>query len=228
MCGAARSQSTTFSFSGHGILATPTATVTAGAWTLNLAAGGPSGALLYESGGGAPFLGVGPDGDNFDFNVVGGTSEFVAFSFNQPGILTGLNFDGVKDESLEYFILETNAGVRLNFFDSAANTTIPGAVDNAVAQGAVTGGIVYLLEVSGFDDEVIDLAIPFTAGQVFRLSYAEVGGGLGADFEPIVVPNGSRLQSLTVASVPEPAGVLLATTGAVACLAIGARRRSRR
>jgi hypothetical protein len=227
LCGVASGQSTTFSFSGHGILAVPTAAVTVGDFTLNLAAGGPAGALLYESGG-TPALGVGPDGDNFDFNVVGGTSEYVEFSLNRPGILTGLNFDGVKDESLEYFILETAGNLRINFFDSAANVTIPGAVDNAVAHGVVTGDVVYLLETTAFDDEVIDLAIPFAAGQVFKLAYAEVGGGLGVQFEPIEVPNGSRLQSLTVAWVPEPPSMLLFAIGAVASWAMRLRRQFRR
>lgn len=221
--GAARGESATFSFSMHGISAVPTATVTEGGFTLNLAAGGPPGALLYESSG-APTLGVGPDGDNFDFNVVGGVSEFIEFSFDEPGVLTGLNFDGVKDESLEYFILETTAAVRINFFDSAANITIPGAIDNAIAHGVVTGDVVYMLEGGGFDDEVIDLSISFAAGQVFKLTYSEVGGGLGEEFEPTEVPNGSRIQSLTVAAVPEPAALVLLAIGALFFVAAKLRR----
>ena len=77
----------------------------------------------------------------------------------------------------------------------------------------MTGGVVYMLEGSGFDDEVINLSIPFTAGQVFKLAFADVGGGLGAEFEPIEIPNGSRLQSLTVASVPEPNAFCLLLVG---------------
>jgi hypothetical protein len=185
-----------------------------GAFGMNLAAG-PTGSGLWETDGGggmgvdsSPVLG--PGGLAARFDRVNGASEFVEFSFDVPGRLTGIDFDGVKDESLEFFILESAGGLRINFFDSAANTTIPGAIDNAVLQGAVTGQVVYLLEGGGFDDETTSLAVPFEAGQVFRLTYAEVGGGLGAAYEPVLAPNGARLQGITVAAVPEPDSFTLA------------------
>lgn len=191
-------------------------TLTAGAVSMHIAAG-PVGGGLWETS-----LGLGVDASSVlgsgglpsKFDRINGNSEFVTFSFSVPGTLTGLNFDGVKDESLEYFLLETTGGVRVNLFDSAANTTIPGAIDNAVVQGAVTGQVVYLLEGGGFDDETNSLAIPFAAGQVFTLTYREVGGGLGTAFEPIGAPNGARLQSITVAPVPEPAAAALALLAA--------------
>jgi hypothetical protein len=187
---------------------------------------GPPGGGLWETGS-ALGMGVdatavlGPGGQAARFDRIGGTSEYVEFSFDAPGVLTGLNFDGVKDESLEYFLLESSGGVRINLFDSAANTTIPGAIDNALAQGVVTGQVVYMLEGGGFDDETNSLFVPFTAGQVFKLTYLEVGGGLGEPFEPTEVPNGARLQSITV--VPEPASLVLAVAAGCAALVAAPR-----
>ncbi len=208
-----------FGFSANNLLGASSKSLVAGDFGLNLVAG-PPGAGLWETnsifgmGVDATNL-LGPGGQAARFDRINGTSEYIEFSFDRPGILTGLNFDGVKDESLEYFLLET-PGVRVNLFDSFANTTIPGAVDNAIVQGALTGEIVYLLENGIQDDETIDLAIPFAAGQMFRLTYMEVGGGLGSAFEPTEIPNGARLQGITVAAVPEPAaGVALAIGGAL-------------
>jgi hypothetical protein len=204
----------TFGSSANDLLGATSKTLSAAGFAMNLVAG-PAGGGLWESSG-VGGMGVdasailGPGGLAARFDRINGVSEFVEFSFDTPGVLTAINFDGVKDESLEYFVLESSGGLRINFFDSAANITIPGAIDNAISQGVVTGEVVYLLEGNGFDDEVNDLSIPFSAGQVFRLTYAEVGGGLGAAFEPTLAPNGARLQGLTVAAVPEPATLSLA------------------
>jgi hypothetical protein len=139
-----------------------------------------------------------------------GTGEGARFSFDRSGLLTGINFDGVKDESLEYFVLETPGGQRYNFFDSAANTTVPGAVDSAIAAGVVTGQVVYLLEInSTIDDEAQGLQIPFGAGDPFTLTFQS----LDSRFGPIEVANGARLQGITVLAVPEPAGYLLVSIG---------------
>ncbi|MGD9721253.1 MAG: hypothetical protein AB7O59_08595 [Pirellulales bacterium] len=216
LASAAEAETFTFGFDANNLNGTPSTTLTAGAFSMDLAAG-PAGSGLWETnsifGMGVDSEAVlGPGGLPARFDRINGTSEYIEFSFGQSGILTGLNFDGVKDESLEYFLLEST-GVHVNFFDSFANTTIPGAVDNALLQGAITGGVVYLLENGTYDDETIDLAIPFVAGQIFRLSYQEVGGGLGAQYEPTIAPNGARLQGISV--VPEPGAWKLFAVGAL-------------
>jgi len=226
----ARGATFQFGLGANSLLGASNKTLNSGGFSMELVAG-PAGSGLWESGGDAG-MGVdsttilGPGGLAARFDRINGTSEFVEFSFDVSGLLTGLNFDGVKDESFEYFILESAGGLRINFFDSAANTTIPGAIDNAVLLGAVTGQVAYLLEGGGFDDETNSLAIPFVAGQVFTLTYAEVGGGLGAQFEPSLEPNGARLQGITLAAVPEPASVTLAA-GAACMLFIAALARRR-
>ncbi|REK17443.1 MAG: PEP-CTERM sorting domain-containing protein [Planctomycetota bacterium] len=213
---------TTFAFSNNGISNQPAASLTSGDFTLNLAAGGPAGSYLYESNGN-PELGVGPGGSNLSIEIIGGVAEYVEFSFDEPGILRGIDFDGVKDEALEFFLLES-AGVRINFFDSAANTTVAGAVDNAVNQGVVTGDVFYLLETFQFDDTAMNLAIPFSAGQTFRLTYSHIGD-LGAPYSPTEPQNGARIQTITV-DVPEPSSFLLAAAG-LAVLGFAHRRRRR-
>jgi hypothetical protein len=132
-------------------------------------------------------------------------AESVAFSFDKPGALTGIDFDGVKDESLEYFILTSSGGLRINFFDSFANTSIPGAVDDAIGS-QITGDVAYLLETGPYDDEAIGLQIPFVAGQQFVVTYAELAPVADPLYEP---GNGARLQGITVATVPEPTTLLM-------------------
>ncbi|MGL4514016.1 MAG: hypothetical protein ACRCT8_13075 [Lacipirellulaceae bacterium] len=188
----------------------------------------PAGALLFERGSqgmGIDSRGVaGATGNEIDkFDVVRGldnVAEGIEFSFDQPGLLTRLNFDGVKDESLEHFVLTSASGLRLTFFDSAANTTIPGAVDAAIAAGAVVGPVVYLLEISAtIDDESNTLTIPFVAGERFTLTYGE----LAPRFGTTEAGNGARLQGVGVTIVPEPSS---ATLGAAALTLL--RRRGAR
>jgi hypothetical protein len=190
---------------------------------------GPAGAVFLERGTqgmGVDSRGVpGATGDEIDkFSLVrgvsapGGSGEWMTFSFDQPGVLTRLNFDGVKDESLEHFVLTSESGLRLTLFDSAANTTIPGAVDAAVAAGVVTGPVVYLLEINAaVDDEVNNLAIPFAAGERFTLTYGE----LYPRFNSTLPGNGARLQGIGVELVPEPGAAALVAT---ACLLVARRR----
>ncbi len=225
----ARGETFAFGLGANNLLGATSKTLNSGGFAMDLVAG-PAGSGLWETAG-VGGMGVdstavlGPGGQAARFERINGTGEFVEFFFDVPALLTGLNFDGVKDESLEYFILESTGGLRVNLFDSAANITIPGAIDNAVLQGAVTGQVVYMLEGGGFDDETNNLAIPFAAGQVFRITYAEVGGGLGAAFEPIIAPNGARLQGITVAAVPEPASLALSVgTAGILIMAALARR----
>lgn len=229
MVQAVRGETFTFGSNANDLVGAASKTLVSGDFSMNVTAG-PAGSGLWETGSA---LGMGVDstavlgagGQAARFDRIGGVSEFIEFSFATPGTLMGLNFDGVKDESFEYFLLEGSGGVRVNLFDSAANFTIPGAIDNAILLGAVSGEVVYLLEGGGFDDETNSLAIPFAAGQVFRLTYLELGGGLGEPFEPALEPNGARLQSITAAAVPEPAAHALAVSAASLLLAAGARRR---
>lgn len=226
----------TFPFGSNanpGINLQPTYSKTVGDFTLDLAAG-PEGALLRETStpgglGVASVLLVDPDDPPVDpggftsFDVLqaayDGVSEFVQFSFDKPGVLTGIDFDGVKDEWIEFFTLETT-GVRINFFDSRANIATPGAVDDALSDGAIEGDVIYMLEDDTYDDQVIDLAIPFAANQVFQVTYDYLGDvyGQGAG-------DGSILQGITVRGVPEPATSLLAASAGL--LLAWARRRNR-
>lgn len=178
---------------------------------------GPLGAVLDERSSGG--LGVnsrilpgvtGGEVDKFDViegsAAVAGAGEFVTLQFDTPGVITAIDFDGVKDESFEYFILTTESGARINFFDSASNTTVPGAVDAAISDGAVTGEVVYMLEGGGFDDEAFGLTIPVLAGDLVTITYAE----LGPTYGPLLSPNGARFQGVTFeASIPEPSTCLL-------------------
>ena len=50
--------------------------------------------------------------------------------------------------------------------------------------------------------------------------------GLGAPYEPIAVPNGARLQSITVAAVPEPQSLVLAASAVAGWLVAATRRRA--
>jgi hypothetical protein len=217
--GATEAGTFTFGGSANGINGQPTADLAQDDVTLHLEVSHPAGGVLNEPE--AKGLGVDsrPAVGIFEptpgvFNLISdgsplaGTAESIVFSFDRPGRLTGINFDGVKDEALEYFILESADDVRINFFDSLGNISVPGAVDAAALPGGpVTGEIVYLLEInSAIDDEAQGLNIPFAAGQEFRLTYAELPDQYG----PTEAGNGARLQGITVVTVPEPAAWLLA------------------
>ncbi len=166
-------------------------------FTMTLAAG-PAGAVLDDVD--AQGLGINSrgipgavDDDATKFNVIEGTSpvsgqgESAEFSFDRAGILTALDFDGVKDELFEYFRLDTGSGEPIYFFDSMAD---PAGIN-------VDGMVIFLQESATLDDEISGLSIPFSAGQVLTLSYGQLGAG-----------NGSRWEGLTVA-VPEPNGLAL-------------------
>lgn len=221
--------------SQNNINGTASASLTKGTFTMQLLPALPGSLLSEVSSAGmgidsTPVAGTG-DGQPSLFNVLGGsgplaeTGEALQFSFLQSGVLTGINFDGVKDESLEYFVLESPGGGRMNFFDSAANTTIPGAVASAAANGAITGDVIYLLEVnSAIDDEAQNLHIPFAAGEQFTLTFRS----LGPEFHPLLAANGARLQGVTVQSVPEPSGIAIAVGLAlVSGFGLTAKRRTK-
>jgi hypothetical protein len=206
---------------------------TVGNITMQLAAG-PTGATVSELNSNEMGISssaiagaIDPDAQSFNVfepgSVLAGVGESLRFSFDKPGVLTGINFDGVKDESLEYFVLEST-GARVNFFDSAANGPIArhtpeemlsGSVDQAVAEQLITGQVVLLLEISGADDEARNLSIPFLAGQEFTLTYGELDEAL----ETAEPGNGAQLQSITVIAVPEPAASCIVISGIIVAVA---------
>lgn len=137
------------------------------------------------------------------------TGEAMVFSFDKPGVLVEFDFDGVKDEAYEYFMLQTSTSADLYFFDSFQNTMggDPGLID-------VPGQVVFLQEGNSLiDDRSPRMSIPFAADQQFMLTYGQLDGIQTGQLEG----NGARLQGITVVTVPEPSGGLL-----VLCLATAA------
>ena len=197
-----------------------TGSLTVAELTLELQAGPASaGAVLREFSAG---LGIqsrtvagvfDPNLDKFDvlLDVLG--TDTLTFSFDKPGVLTGIDFDGVKDEPLEFFTLESTNGLQLHFFDSQA-------VPSLVTAAALPGQVIYLLETAQFDDEIRNLQIRFSAGEQFKLTYGELDR-LFAVPEP---GNGARLQSITVEEIQEPvAWILLAVGSALTALPLPRR-----
>lgn len=200
--------------------------LTDGGVTISLAAL-PDGATfnLQREGLGLNSLSVAgatdPEPDRFNLlgGALAGSSEAIAFSFDQQGLLTSLDFDGVKDESFEFFRLETPGGQVLSIFDSQIGLRL---VDIGLINEP---NVTLLTEIGSPDDDLFGLAIPFGPGDVFRLIYREHSPD-PSNYQPGFVPetpNGARFQGLTVELVPEPTsgGVTLAIAAALS-------RRSRR
>jgi hypothetical protein len=242
--GTARGETFPFGGSQNNFNGLDAATLSSGTFEMQLAAGIPGSKLNETSSSGMgidgrPLSGTGAiDTEPALFNTLSGTGPFsgaaesIRFSFDRQGMITGMNFDGVKDESLEYFILERSDGARWNFFDSAANnfvhpvTMMPviGSVDDAAMAGAVSGIVIYLAENAMIDDEAQGLAIPFAAGQEFTLAFHF----LGPEFGSALDSNGARFQGITVVAVPEPASPFLAATGMLLATWLAAGRRKSR
>ncbi|TWT95253.1 hypothetical protein Pla108_33970 [Botrimarina colliarenosi] len=165
------------------------------------------------------------DGEIDKFNRLGGSlagqSETLTFSFDKPGFITSLDFDGVKDESFEYFRLETPGGEVLSIFDSQIGLRL-------VDLSLITEPNVTLLTEEGSpDDDLFDIAIPFGAGEVFTLTYREYTPdptNYQPGFSPLV-PNGARFQGLTAILAPEPASALSCLFAGVAIGSIKSRGR---
>ena len=219
---AASGQETLFSFGGNanGIAGLESADLVDNGVTMSLAVT-PVGGVFNEnstSGLGINSRGVtgAIDGSNDKFDVLGGTlagqSDGVRFSFDTDGLLTELYFDGVKDESFEFFTLTTPSGVVYSIFDSQIGLRL---IDiNSVTEPNVT----LLSETGGADDDLFGLAIPFAAGEVFTLVYGEYfpePSDLPVGFTPDQ-GNGARFQGVEIVSVPEPSGLLIALLTLVA------------
>ena len=99
----------------------------------------------------------------------------------------------------------------LYFFDSFANSSAdPGLIN-------VPGHVVFLNEIVEPDDGILDLAIPFAAGQQLSITYGQLSVGLPG--------NGGRLQRIIVAPVPEPVDCVLLASGVAMLLCAGRRQR---
>lgn len=220
--------STTFQFrgnlntdAGQTVTGLATAAVTTGGFTATLEAS-PSGAVLDESDNrglgidSAPIPGV-SDGDNQRLNVLGGTGplagerESVTLSFDRSGVITDLFFDGVKDETLEYFTVTMPDASFINFFDFEAEFRLN-------QQGFVLAdlGLANIVLAGDDEDDLRGVALPFGPGDEFTIAYGEIDF---VNLLPGYVPleggsgNGARFAGVTV--IPE-AGCL-----ALACAAAG-------
>ena len=152
------------------------------------------------------------------FTPLDGTGESISFSFDQPGAITSLLFDGMKDETLEYFVLTLPNGGVITIFDSQAEFRL-GIQGFSLADLNVINPVEAQLE----DDDLTGLNLGYNAGDVFTLTYGEsdyieIPGYEPFPGEPIEFGNGARFQGV-VTAVPEPgAAVLLLSLGSLAAL----------
>lgn len=216
-----------FGRNANGLTGLANATLSDGGFDLQLQVG-PDGALFNENesaGLGVDTSGIdgvtdgGSVGDRGKINLidgtapVSGTGEFVTFSFDQAGILETLLFDGVKDETLEYFTVEFPDASAVTFFDSQ---TVLRLTDQGftLADLGVPNPTIAPTE----DDDFELINYPFSAGEQFRVVYGEIDFGTVL---PGYVPrtggagNGARFEGIVVRPIPEPACVTLACVAAV-------------
>ena len=188
---------------------------------------GPSGALLDDTD--SQGLGIdarslpgaldGTSGDRTKFNILEGTNnstspgESVSFSFNRAGILQDILFDGVKDETLEYFSLTFPNGTTMTIFDSQAEFRL-----NLQGFHLSDLNVPNPIECQLEDDDLTGISYPFQAGEVFTLTYGEgnyediPGYRTNPSFPsqfPNSVGNGARLQGIVVNPIPEPPTILI-------------------
>ncbi len=153
------------------------------------------------------------------FNLLAGAAagmtESMTFRFDHPGVLTGLDLDGVKDESFEYFQLDTPGGETLTIFDSQIGLRL---LDLSLL---ALPNLTLLTEAGPADDDLFGLAIPFAAGDTFTLTYGEhhpSPSNYVPGFSPLT-GNGARFFGVTIMPVPEPTTVV----GACVCLGFAGR-----
>lgn len=165
------------------------------------------------------------DSSGSKLNVLGGTlagiRESLTFSFDKPGILDLLRFDGLKDEPLEYFSLETPSGTVLSLFDFEVELRL-----NDQGFQLSDLGVANPVQADGPSDDFSGLAIPFAAGEIFTLSYGEIDydGSVLPGYYPADnalnptndLPNGARFEGLGYSVVPEPNSLALLVLGALA------------
>jgi hypothetical protein len=167
---------------------------------------------------------IGPIGDFQQPAVFYG--EAVTFSFDGPGAITAMLFDGVKDESFEFFRLETPGGGVISFFDAEIGIRIS---DISLISALVPNVTLLVDGTINFNDDLAGLSIPFQAGDEFRLAYGEYIATADQLLpgNSLLQGNGARWEGLIVSEVPEPATGALTVSALVMGAAALARRRSR-
>lgn len=204
---------------------------------------GPSGALLNDSdpqGLGVNSLnlvGVNEVGNlQSKVNILGGTSplsgsgESISFSFNRGGVLKDLLFDGLKDETLEYFKLTFPNGTMITIFDSQTETRLSN-------QGYHLTDLLVPTPVQAptENDDLTNINYPFLAGQVFTLLYGEGDYSLVPNYRtnpsfpqfPNTKGDGSRFQGVAIIPVPEPTSIVLFLVALMIFPAHGKKRGSK-
>ncbi len=226
----------TFGSDANGLAGLADATIIEqGGFALNLQAG-PTGAVFNESdsdGLGINTRGIadvddgGGGGDPDKFNIIDGTAavsgqgEFVVFSFEQAGVVESLLFDGLKDETLEYFSIEFPNAMVVTVFDSQVEQRL---TDQGFQLSDLGVPNPTLAPNEEDDFEVVEYA--FEAGQEFKLTYGEVDfTNVLPGYVPVAggVGNGARFQGIVVRAIPEPSTAVLAL--AATLLAAVAHRR---
>lgn len=224
-----------FGRNANGLTGLANATLSNDGFDLQLKVG-PDGALFNENesaGLGVDTSGIdgvtdgGSVGDRGKINIidgiaaVSGIGEFVTFSFDQPGILETLLFDGVKDETLEYFTIEFPGASVVTFFDSQ---TVLRLTDQGFTLADLDVPNPTIAPTEDDDYEAIDY--PFAADEEFTVTYGEIDFGTVL---PGYVPrtggagNGARFEGIVVRAIPEPACVTLVCVAVVCFVARGPR-----
>jgi hypothetical protein len=135
-------------------------------------------------------------------------TESLTFSFDKAGVIDDVFFDGITDDALEFFRLESTGGYLATFFDFE----IPAIVD----VGLITEpNIEFIYTDAVLNDDRLAINIPFQAGEVFTLLYGQVDSLLPHGAQR---GNGARFGGVNVHAVPEPAAAVLLTLGALAAL----------
>lgn len=225
-----------FGSNANGLAGLADATLDDGGFQVSLEAG-PMGAVFNESdsdGLGIDSRGIdgvsdgGSVGDPDKLNIVDGTApvsgqgEFVTFSFNAPGVLEMLLFDGMKDETLEYFTIEFPDASVVTLFDSQVGVRL---TDQGFQLSDL--GVPNPTLAPAEDDDYPAIEYPFAAGEQFTLTYGQIEF---ASELPGYVPttggsgNGARFEGIVVRVIPEPTSVAL-SLAAVACSLLARRSR---
>ena len=170
---------------------------------------------------------AGSTADINKFNIIGGTSsvsgqgESITFSFDRAGILQSLLFDGLKDETLEYFTVEFPDSSVVTFFDFEVEQRL-----NDQSFLLADLGVPNPTQADDSSDDFIGVNYAFTAGEQFTITYGEIDylNDLPG-YDPVGTTkfgNGARFEGI-LASIPEPSALLMTGIG----LALGLMRRSK-
>lgn len=138
-----------------------------------------------------------------------GEGESISFAFSRPGTLDKLYFDGMKDETLEFFTLQLPNGTELSIFDFEAEFRL-----NFQGFDRASLGVPNFNMADDATDDISGLGLKFKAGEIFTLTYGQIDyasklpgyipmNSAGAPTGDL--PNGARFEGLSVILVPEPA-----------------------